>query len=128
MSGLVELARRFVALSDELEAIRGEIRMAVLNGVGPAGNPPQPVGGAGGREPAAKQYPDRETIRAMSAQQDEAVMELLKSQPGLRTAEIARAIGGNKSTLQQRLQRLSSRGQVQRDDNGAWAVAASAAA
>jgi hypothetical protein len=33
-AGLVELARRFVELSDELETVRGEIKRAVLNGAG----------------------------------------------------------------------------------------------
>jgi hypothetical protein len=36
MSGLVELARRYVALNDELEAVRGEIKRVVLNGAGDA--------------------------------------------------------------------------------------------
>ena len=31
-AGLVDLARRFVELSDELETVRGEIKRAVLNG------------------------------------------------------------------------------------------------
>jgi hypothetical protein len=35
MSDLVDLARRYVALSDQLEAVRGEIARAVLNGAGP---------------------------------------------------------------------------------------------
>ena len=48
MSDLVELARRFVSLSDELETVRGQIKLAVVNGSGGAeperkANPMRPV-------------------------------------------------------------------------------------
>ena len=43
VSDLVELARRYVALSDQLEAVRGEIARAVLNGAGRKENPSPPA-------------------------------------------------------------------------------------
>jgi hypothetical protein len=45
MSDLVALARQYVALSDQLEAVRGEIKLAVLNaGGGGDGARPMPAG------------------------------------------------------------------------------------
>jgi hypothetical protein len=41
-AGLVELARRYVSLSDELEVVRGEIARTVLNGAGRTENPSLP--------------------------------------------------------------------------------------
>jgi hypothetical protein len=55
MSELVTLARRYVSLSDELEAIRGEIRRVLLNGgAGVAENPTRPVRRTDGETPTLK--------------------------------------------------------------------------
>jgi hypothetical protein len=58
MSDLVELAGRYVALSDELAGVRGEIAKAVLNGGG-GGEPVRPTpagrpGGTGSSHPNAQ--------------------------------------------------------------------------
>jgi hypothetical protein len=53
--GLVELARKFVELSDELEAIRGEIKLAVLNGAGDSHRPFVSVALRGGGDAAGRE-------------------------------------------------------------------------
>jgi hypothetical protein len=116
-TGLVDLARRFVALSDELEEVRGEIRMAVLNGGG-APHPQSPAVMSGGEQP--KTQSDR---IAKSQATDEAVMTLLRSNPGMKSSAIARALAANKATTSQRLERLAAKGQISRDESGVWAVA-----
>ena len=63
-AGLIDLARRYVALSDELETVRGEIARSVLNGGGrpPGARPcrplPRPSISPPGRERAAEARTD----------------------------------------------------------------------
>ena len=79
----------------------------------------------GGNQPAAKTSkakqpkqtakPSRSDVLAKSQEQDDAVLALLKTQPGMRTGQIAQTLKATKSTLLQRMQRLADRGQVRRD-------------
>lgn len=108
--GLVELARKFVRLSDELEAVRGEIARAVLNGAGPQENPPPPVRSSGGSHPNA--------IAAKEAEQ--AIIEVLRSSPGMGTAAVARATDSKVNTTAQRLARLRDRGMIAGGGGGGW--------
>ena len=131
--GLVELARRYVALSDELEAVRGEIRRAVINGGGGAPEVHPTLGGElPAKAKAAKTskttqstHPSRDEVWARSKAADEAALELLRSQSGLKTGQIAAALQANKSTTGQRMQRLADRGMAARDDSGGWSATSS---
>ena len=89
MSDLVGLARRYVALSDELESVRGEIAKAVLNGSG--GKPAHPISPArqasgGDKHPAA----------VKAAAEEETILKLIQDRPGMRCAELARKETGAK--------------------------------
>jgi hypothetical protein len=65
MSDLVELARRYVSLSDQLESVRGEIAKAVLNGGG--GNPePHPTSAQRRGEKASQ--PSQKMVLAAEAE------------------------------------------------------------
>jgi hypothetical protein len=124
---LVQLAERFLHLSTEIEDVRRAMLACLANSAGPVENPPQPVRRSDGKQPSAPKaskptHPARSDVMAKSAAADDAVLALLRSTPGLRTAKIARATEAKTNTLGQRLQRLSSRGQVQRDDSGGWAA------
>jgi hypothetical protein len=119
VSDLVELARRYVTLSDELANVRGEIAKAVLNG-------------GGGNEPARPTSPARQASgghpNAKVAQQAEAkIIEVLRSSPGLKTTEIAKAMDSKLNTTTQRLSRMRDRGEIIRSDDGnGWQAAAPA--
>ena len=124
MSDLVTLARKFVDLSDQLEAVRAEIAKAVLNGGGGA-TPKAPFVKAGrpGRTGSQSQHPN-----AILAQQAESqIIELIKTTPGLKTTEIAKETGSKVNTTTQRLARMRERGLITRGDGGSgWAAAAPA--
>jgi MarR family len=129
--GLVELARRFVACSDELENLRSLIKLAVVNGE--AGDKPDtPFVQArskpgGSRRPKAKGSPMSHP-NALAAQAEAAIVALLKDRPGLRPSEIARATEAKRNTVTQRLQRLESKGLVAPAQGGGWAASAAPAA
>jgi hypothetical protein len=118
VSDLVTLARRFVALSEELEAVRNEIRRCVLDGVGEAPvRPPKPAGRSGGsKDPAGRQHP----ARAKAAEIEGRIVAALTDQPGLRTAQIARATEANVSSTSERLRRLREKGLVQGRGDSGW--------
>ena len=105
MIGLVELARKFVALSAELEATRNAMRAALLDRSD--GNPTT----AGSTGPHKKGM-DREAILAQSKAADGRVIALLRDKP-MRPSEIARATQGKLSTTRERLRRLQKRGVVE---------------
>lgn len=88
MSDLVELARRYVALSDELEAVRGQIKLAVVNGSG--GEPStapfvKPARSPGGKSKAEAQANHPNALKA--AEVERKIIALLKLTPGMRTTE-----------------------------------------
>jgi predicted Rossmann fold nucleotide-binding protein DprA/Smf involved in DNA uptake len=115
-AGLVELARKFVDLSDQLEATRGEIARAVLNGEGPRENPtPAPRPGVKGSQSS---HPNA----AKAAEAEETILNLLKTRP-MRMAEITAATESKQSTTSERLRRLRQRGLVVLA-GGAWAATA----
>jgi hypothetical protein len=113
--GLVELARRFVELSDELEGVRGEIRKAVLNGTGGSAPRPTPARSKPGN-PRGPQHP--KTVAAAEA--ETRILSLLRATPGMGTMAIARATGAKRNTTVQRLQRLRARGEVQGGGGDGW--------
>jgi MarR family len=103
MSGdLVELAQRFVRLSGELDATRDAMKRLLMNG----GASPNPTPA---KRPGVKRPP---------AQAEEAILNLLQSSPGLRTAAIMKATGCVRSTMVERLKRLQAKGLIERDDAG----------
>jgi MarR family len=112
--GLVELARRYVALSDELETVRGEIARAVLNGEGPKENPIRPA-----RSPSGSQHPAPEEA-------EHSILSLLEKQPNLGTSAIAKAMSARTDTTTSRLKRLRQRGQIAGGGHEGWRLAAPA--
>jgi hypothetical protein len=101
-AGLVELARRFVACNDELESLREQIKLAVVNGAGEAA--PGPFVGARSR-------PGAHPNALKAAEPEGRILELLKAGP-LRAAEIAAAMAAKQSTTSERLRRLRQRGLI----------------
>jgi hypothetical protein len=80
MSGsLVELAQRFVRLSEELDSTRDAMRL-LLNGAGDLSENPAPARRPGGKRP---QPSHRKPLRGL--QVEETIVGLLRSSPGLRT-------------------------------------------
>lgn len=110
--GLVELARRFVALNDELETVRGEIRKAVLNGAGEARPFTQPS-----RQPGGSQ-----ARRDAAAAEEQKIVALIRERP-MRTGEIAKAMAAAGSTTIQRLRRLKEQHRVTGGGEDGWSAA-----
>lgn len=109
-AGLVDLARKFVELSEEIEEVRAGIKRAVLNGADPG--PFSPVR----RGPAGK----------ATQQAEQAIVKLLREQPSLKTAAIAKATGAPTVTVQDRLRRLKARGEVEGGGTNGWQATAPA--
>jgi hypothetical protein len=116
---LAELATRFVDLSREIESVRDQMKRLLLNGArgAPEAHPPTP----GGREPAkTSKHLD---VGANSAAQDARVLELLRSNPNLKTSAIAKTLQVNRGTTGQRMVRLKERGAVTGGGETGWSVA-----
>ena len=110
MTGLVELAQRYVSLSAELEETRSAMRAALMNG---SDRNPTNAGSSG---PPNKRT-DRESVLAQSKAADERVLALLREKP-MRPSEIVRATQGKLSTTRERLRRLRKRGVVEPAEDG----------
>jgi hypothetical protein len=123
MSDLVVLARRYVALSDQLEAVRGEIAKAVLNGGG--GEPVRPTRPARAPGGGQSNHPNAQA----AAQEETKIIALLKDQPGLRTTQIAKATESKVNTTTQRLARMRDKGAIIRQEghDAGWQAAAAPA-
>jgi hypothetical protein len=119
VSDLVTLAKRFVALSEELEAVRGEIRRCVLDGVEEAPVRP-PIKPAGRKHPAGQEHPAAKKAAVVEAE----IMALLRDKPGTGTAEVARATASKTSTTVERLRRLREKGMVTGGGGEGWTAVA----
>ena len=119
MMGLVELARQYVSLSEQLEGVREQIKLAVLNGgAGDAAitaRPIKPAKKAGG---AKSSHPHI----AAAAQAEARILELIRDQP-LKTSQIASATNSKLNTVGERLKRLRDKGLAVSGDGGWQAVA-----
>lgn len=118
MSGLVELARQYVSLSEQLEGVREQIKHAVLNGGGGAvvtARPIQPAKKAGGSKSSHPHV-------AAAAQAEAKILELIRDQP-LRTAQIAKLTEAKVNTTIERLKRLRDKGMAT-SDGGEWRASA----
>ena len=114
MSGdLVELAQRFVRLSGELDLTRDAMKRLLLNGAGGPSENPTPA-----RRPGAKRPQSSHPKALRAAQVEKTILALLRSSPGFRTAAIANATAAQRSTTDERLNRLQAKGLVERDDAG----------
>jgi hypothetical protein len=115
MSGnLVELARRFVRLSGELDLTRDAMRRLLLNGAGGASKNPTPA-----KRPGAKRPQSSHPKALRAAQVEETILKLLQSSPGNGTAAIAKLMAAQRSTTDERLKRLQAKGLIERDGPGA---------
>jgi hypothetical protein len=132
-----------VALSEELDQVRGEIKRCVLNGAASAGGEaavrPPTAGPKPGATRKAKQTRsvkrsskakppsrsgDRAAVLARSAADDEQAIAIIKGQPGVRTGEIARRMKAKNTTCIERLQRLKQKGLVSGGRSEGWIAAA----
>jgi winged helix-turn-helix DNA-binding protein len=103
-AGVVDLCRRLVVLTDELEVCREALKRALLNGGGGSERPFSLV-------PAGR-------LGAEEAEQ--AIVRLLGDQPGLRTAAVAAAVGAKLNTTSERLKRLRRKGEVMGGGSEGW--------
>jgi hypothetical protein len=115
--GLVELARRFVACNDELESLREQIKLAVVNGAGESPLRPTPPARS---KPSGSQSSHPNALAAKEA--EEKILGLLRERP-MKMGEITAAMAAKQSTTSERLRRLRQRGEVTLD-GGAWAATA----
>ena len=111
MSGLVELARRYVNLSDQLEGVREPIKRALVHGAGDAG-PPRPM--------QARSKPGGHPNTVKAAEVDQRVIALIRDHPGMKTGALAKETGSRMSTMAERLRRLKARGEVHGGGDGGW--------
>ena len=118
MSDLVELARRFVQLSDELESVRGEIKLAVVNGAGDS--PIRPTSAA--RPGLKRSQPSQPNHLQVAKEAESQILEMLKTGPK-RMAEISSEMQARQSTTSERLRRMREKGLIKRDGEG-WAASA----
>lgn len=128
------LAAKYVSLTEEIEATRRAMLTALTNGAGEIANSPfakaERPGGKRSQPMRAKakatpQATGRKHPNAIAAQAEEArLLDLLKATPGMRPVEIAKAMAARPNTTVQRLERMQERGQVQRNDHGAYSVSA----
>jgi hypothetical protein len=95
--GLIDLATRYVRLSGELDATREAMKWLLLNGADEA---PRPFSAADRRGPTGRGAEEAE----------QRIVELLKTQPGLGTSEVARETNANPQTAADRLKRLRKAG------------------
>jgi hypothetical protein len=114
MSGdLVALAQQFVRLSGELDATRDAMKRLLLNGAKGTSENPTPA-----RRPGAKGPQPSHPKALRAAQVGQAILELLRSSPGMGTAAIARATAAGRSTTVERLKRLQAKGLIERAGPG----------
>jgi Winged helix-turn-helix DNA-binding len=119
LSELVTLAADFVRLSSEIEDVRRRMLSALSNGAG-AEPPVRPTPAA---RSGVKKGPQPKHPKVAEAAKAEAeIISLLRSTPGLKSAEIAKQTKAKRNTTSQRLERMMARGQVQRGDQGAYAA------
>jgi hypothetical protein len=124
LSDLVTLAERFIRASAEVENIRRAMLSALTNGGGET--PKAPFSHARQRGGRASQ--SKHPAAARAAAEEEKILVLLKDQPGLRGSEIARTLDCKANTTAQRLQRMESRGVIERLDgkDAGWTASAAA--
>ena len=106
MGGLVELARQYVALSDQLETVRRQIKLAVMNG-GEMAKVPFVRAARPGEKSGSQQA---KAIAAAAAERK--LLDLICQQPGTGTAALARSTGAKVNTSAERLKRMKLRGEV----------------
>jgi len=115
---LVDLARRYVELADELEGVRTEIKKVVMNGSGD--HAPNPLFAA----PApARVHRARPGATPSTEVAEQTIIATLQSRPGLKTSEVAEAVGSPVTSTVHRLRRLREKGTLQGGGNAGWQVA-----
>jgi hypothetical protein len=122
---LVELAQRLVELDRETAEVRRRMLALLSNGAdtSPA-HPPRPARRSGGTaKPPKAKSPSRDEVMAKSAAADEAALVLIRSQPGVKTGEIATATQAKGTTMAERLRRLKEKGLVAGGGSEGWTAA-----
>jgi len=119
---LVALAERFVTLTSELNATREAMRRLLMNGADP--DPDPPVNPMSAKRPGGKRShsPPSNRKAARARQGEQAILDLLKMTPGMRTSELAKQTEAQMSTVSERLRRMKRRGQVASEGEG-WRAA-----
>jgi hypothetical protein len=117
MGDLLGLAERFVRLNAEIEETRSAMLAALMNGAGD--KPPIPFSPTVRPRPGGK-GPDRKATQ----EAEKAIVSLLKETPNLGTSAIAKATGSPQVTVQDRLRRLRSRGEIEGGGKDGWRATA----
>jgi hypothetical protein len=121
MSGdLRVLAEKYVALTGEIEDVRRAMLACLTNG---GGEPPKIPFSRPARQASGGRHP--KAVEAAKA--EEAIVDLLRTKPGLKTSELAKSSGAKKSTVAERLRRLRARGQVTGGGDSGWTAASASA-
>jgi hypothetical protein len=127
MSSLENLAREYIATAEKLADVRRRLA-AALRGSDPAprsaARPTRPAKGPAKRPEPAKST-KRDAILAEAAKAEDQIVDLLKEKPGLRHAAIVRELGTKATSTSAGLERLSAKGLIQRDAEGAWSSTSS---
>jgi hypothetical protein len=130
---LIGLAQRLVELDRETVSVRSQMLKLLTNGADPSPvHPTQPGSGPAKRSrrtakaPTAKPSGNHARIIAASAAAEEKIVAALRAQPGMRSREIAQAMGAKGSTTAERLKRLKGKGLVAPVESGGWQATASA--
>jgi hypothetical protein len=143
MTQLVELAMKFVSLSGDLDAVRSAMKKLLMNGGGAEPpNPTAPPGQARGARPSKRKRPrpglrlrsqphakgrntkGRDAKAIAAAKAEEAIVELLRATPGMRTSAIAKVAQAPLTSTAKRLARLEGRALVQRGADEGWRATA----
>jgi hypothetical protein len=116
---LLVLASKYVALAAEIEDVRRAMLACLTNGAGANPVPPTPAKrpGVNGPKPS---HPNA----VAAAKAEEAIIELLREQPGLKSTQIAKETKSKASTVTKRLKRLKARGQVAGGGDDGWQAVA----
>jgi hypothetical protein len=122
MSGdLLVLASKYVALTGEIDDVRRQMLACLTNGAG--ANPVRPTPA---KRPGAKGPQPSNPKAIEAAKAEEAIVDLLRTKPGLKISELIKSSGAKKSTVAERLRRLKTRGQIASDGAGGWTAASPA--
>jgi hypothetical protein len=108
---LRSLAETYVRLETELEDVRRAMLAALTNGAAPANPTPR-----SGSKPGSDRFRE-------AAEAEDRIVTLLRNQPGLKTAEIAKETAGKLNTVTERLKRLRTKGMVTGGGSDGWSVA-----
>jgi hypothetical protein len=89
-------------------------------------HPTDPGASPAKTKPKTKAHPGKPKadMRAAARAMDEATLDLLRAQPGMKTGEIRSALAMKPTTATERVKRLRQRGLIEPTEGGGWAATA----